>query len=167
MESRMDKTNQNVFKAYKNLVYLKVLPEQVMNGTGFYDWWMNHDGKSLVMDNKFYRSHLSDIFRFSLLTKYGGVYSDLDTINLKGFKPLLKTSGCIGFDHKSLNSAISVFSKRHPVVEAAIEEAIANYDPNFWSSLIHVLKNALVKVCNTSDPYKDLFLDIKVNNFNI
>jgi mannosyltransferase OCH1-like enzyme len=38
-------------------------------------------------------AHISDAVRLALMWKYGGFYSDLDTISLKDFSPLLKYSG--------------------------------------------------------------------------
>ena len=73
-----------------------------------------------------------DAARLALLYKYGGVYSDLDTITIKSFEPIMKYSG-FGHITESISSTAAngliVFKQKHPYLYDVIKEISQNYYP--------------------------------------
>jgi mannosyltransferase OCH1-like enzyme len=74
----------------------------------------------------------------ALLWKYGGVYSDLDTVTLKSFEPLLrsKTNG-VGYAYElydSVNNGVLVFQHHHWFLTLAMEKFVQNYNPYIWAA---------------------------------
>lgn len=73
-----------------------------------------------------------------MLWKYGGVYSDLDTITLKSFEPLLN-DGKSGFGdmkerEESIGTGILLFRTKHPFLEYAMKRFSKNYSPDIWGA---------------------------------
>ena len=65
-------------------------PHKVFENTYFEDWWNNN--KSILLNGNHPIEHLSDGLRLALVYKFGGVYSDLDTITIKSFKTFIDQS---------------------------------------------------------------------------
>ncbi|XP_071714459.1 uncharacterized protein [Rutidosis leptorrhynchoides] len=81
--------------------------------------------------------NLSNLLRYCLLYKYGGVYIDTDVIVLKSFTKLKNSIGAQTLDLNSkkwsrLNNAVMVFDKRHPLVYKFIKEFALTFDGNKW-----------------------------------
>nr|XP_043625674.1 lactosylceramide 4-alpha-galactosyltransferase-like [Erigeron canadensis] len=81
--------------------------------------------------------NLSNLLRFSLLYKYGGVYIDFDIMILKSFAKLKNSIGAITIDPNTknwsrLNNAVLVFDKMHPLVYKFIEEFALTFNGNKW-----------------------------------
>jgi len=64
-----------------------------------------------------YPAGRSNVLRYLILRKYGGIYLDFDTITLRDFSPLLNSSGFIGEEY--------VFRCEH-------ERVAGKYKRNFW-----------------------------------
>ena len=73
-----------------------------------------------------------DAARLALLYKYGGLYSDLDTITIKSFEPLMKYSG-FGYmtesNRSSLGNGLIIFTQKHPYLYYVIKEMSETYYP--------------------------------------
>nr|XP_043619851.1 lactosylceramide 4-alpha-galactosyltransferase-like [Erigeron canadensis] len=81
--------------------------------------------------------NLSNLLRYCLLYKFGGVYIDTDVIVLKSFSKLKNSIGAQTLDLSTknwsrLNNAVMVFDKRHPLVYKFIEEFALTFDGNKW-----------------------------------
>ncbi len=74
---------------YPNIIYKKLDPVELFSKTPLALWWKSGN----LEYSKFRTAHLADAARLALLWKYGGFYSDLDTISLKNFEPLNNYSG--------------------------------------------------------------------------
>ena len=105
---------------YPNIVYKKLNPIDLFGKTPLASWW-----KSGNIDfSKFRTAHLADAARLALLWKYGGFYSDLDTISLKSFEPLRNYSG-FGF--------LTEKPDKHGVEESSLGKNLKN---NFVFNII-------------------------------
>ena len=98
--------------------------------------------------------------------KYGGIYSDMDTITLKSFEPLINSNksgfGYLYENCDSLNVAFNVFTRTgHPFLKAAINEFMHNYDPNDWAKNgPGLVKRMLNKFCKIKT-----FLELELIGF--
>lgn len=82
-------------------------------------------------------AHISDAARLALLWKYGGVYSDLDTITIKSFQSLLDQTGGVGYLYEnsdSVGNGVLVFQPAHRFVNKVMEEFTKKYDPYVWGA---------------------------------
>lgn len=89
--------------------------------------------------------------------KYGGVYSDLDTITVKSFLPLIESGeGGFGYLYENKDSmgvGLLVFSRpRHPFLQYLVEKFPMNYDPDDWGKNGPILAmDSLKFFCNTDN----------------
>ncbi len=74
---------------YPNIFYKKLDLIDLFDKTPLVYWWK----QQTIKFSEFRTAHLADATRLALLWKYGGFYSDLDTISLKTFEPLRNYSG--------------------------------------------------------------------------
>ena len=94
---------------------------------------------------------------YSILYRYGGVWSDLDTITAKSFAPLLNSySAGASFllePDKSMASGVLLFAARHnPFLHYLLNELSASYDPFDWGNCgPALLQRALVSYCGVVD----------------
>lgn len=73
-----------------------------------------------------------------MLYKNGGIYSDLDTIALKSFRPLIDSKkngfGYMYEYYDALGTGFIVFPRKsHPFLNSTINTFVNSYDPNAWS----------------------------------
>jgi hypothetical protein len=92
-------------------------------------------------------NHRSDLFRYLVISCYGGVYLDWDVLVLKDLEPLLKTEFFAGFETyayykkaacENINGAVLGSIKRSPAVIRLLEEirVYLKSSPEFeWSSI--------------------------------
>ncbi|KAL9238522.1 hypothetical protein vseg_012928 [Gypsophila vaccaria] len=81
--------------------------------------------------------NLSNLLRMVLLYKYGGVYLDTDFIILKSVSGLKNSIGIQSVDDKTriwrtLNNAVLIFDKEHPLVWEFMEEFATTFDGFKW-----------------------------------
>ncbi|XP_028799261.1 lactosylceramide 4-alpha-galactosyltransferase-like [Neltuma alba] len=81
--------------------------------------------------------NLSNLIRLVVLYKYGGIYIDTDFIILKSFKGLRNCIGAQSVNPVSkhwttLNNAVLVFDKNHPLLLRFIEDFALNFNGNKW-----------------------------------
>lgn len=151
--------DKNLFEIYENIRFIETNAERIFQNSVLENWW-TRGGKDLVLNSPYSKAHLADAIRMVLLHKFGGIYSDLDTINIKSFSYLLNFNG-VGFmtefSKPSIGNGILVFKKRHKLLELAMKELIYNYEPNEWGFngpllFIRAIKN----YCRTEDIYLQL-----------
>lgn len=80
--------------------------------------------------------NLSNLVRFAVIYKYGGVYLDTDFIVLKKFSGLRNAIGAQSMDASGkwtrLNNAAFVFDKSHPLLYMFMEEFKSTFNGNIW-----------------------------------
>ncbi|CAE6036374.1 unnamed protein product [Arabidopsis arenosa] len=82
--------------------------------------------------------NLSNLARLAILYKYGGVYLDTDFIVTRSFKGLRNSIGVQTLlegdskNWKTLNNAVLIFEKHHPLVYSFMEEFASTFDGNKW-----------------------------------
>jgi lactosylceramide 4-alpha-galactosyltransferase len=149
----------SLFLRYKNLVWIKLNPYELFRDTPLWAWWIS----GAVLKSQFTTAHISDAVRLVLLWKYGGFYSDLDTITIKSFEPLLSYSGAgyiVNSKGPSLANGFLHFRAKHPLLELAIRRFADNYNPNIWGHNGPILlRNVFAHYCNSSNIYKHLILN--------
>ena len=99
--------------------------------------------------------------------KYGGIYSDLDTVTLKSFKPLMD-KGKSGIGHMFENYAdiangIMVFQSKFPFIFYVIEKFAKNYDANIWGKNGPILlAKSLLEYCDIDNIHQHLLPGYKM-----
>ncbi len=71
----------DIIAKYPNLQLIKLNLTEIFEETPLLSWWKTGS----VKKSPYLLAHLADAFRLAILWKYGGVYSDIDTITLKSF----------------------------------------------------------------------------------
>ncbi|CAO2813599.1 unnamed protein product [Amaranthus hypochondriacus] len=123
----------------RGYMILTVAPDfaLIFSGTPAQDWLerlMNgrlDPGKIPITQN------LSNLLRLAVLYKYGGVYFDSDMIILKDVSKLRNSIGVQEVDEESktwvsVNNAVLIFDKNHPLLYRFIEEFNSTFDGNLW-----------------------------------
>ncbi|XP_074310392.1 uncharacterized protein At4g19900-like [Silene latifolia] len=81
--------------------------------------------------------NLSNLLRMVVLYKYGGVYLDTDLLVLKSFSSLKNSIGIQSAYYttgtwRSLNNAVLIFDKEHPLVWKFMEEFALTFNGSIW-----------------------------------
>ncbi|XAR68834.1 Lactosylceramide 4-alpha-galactosyltransferase [Bertholletia excelsa] len=80
--------------------------------------------------------NLSNLIRFAVLYKYGGVYLDTDFIILKDLFGLRNSIGAQSVDSSGnwtrLNNAVLIFDKNHPLLYLFMEEFASTFNGYRW-----------------------------------
>lgn len=109
--------------------------------------------------------------RTALLWKYGGVYSDLDTLTLKSFEPILRSQinglGMIRLDWYGLNNAVLLFKPRHWFIQILMDSFVQDYNPYLWGANGPILFfNLLKRYCKDDDAFFVSSILPKLMKFN-
>lgn len=81
------------------------------------------------------KAHFSDLFRLLVLYKYGGMYTDIDSIWVNG-KSLLGTNFLVVNEKSQIMNGCMGFSQpRHPLLKYIINDIKRTYNPHDWTSL--------------------------------
>ncbi len=126
---------QYLLAKYPNIKIEIVKFEELINKTPLAEWWK----KDLISKDPYFRmAHMADAMRLVILYAYGGIYSDLDTITLKSFVPLLAFKCGFAFQDRQstvTNSFIVVPQKNHPFLKILIQKYTENYDGMIYRQL--------------------------------
>ncbi|KAL6133654.1 hypothetical protein ACLB2K_065888 [Fragaria x ananassa] len=81
--------------------------------------------------------NLSNVLRFALLYKFGGIYLDIDVIVLKRLSKMKNVIGAQTIDLQTRNwsrlkNAVLVFDKNYPLLFMFIQEFALTFDSNKW-----------------------------------
>ncbi|XP_057526514.1 uncharacterized protein LOC130805746 [Amaranthus tricolor] len=135
------KSGKNLIKAFleKGYFILTIAPDfpMIFHGTPAQNWLERlinggiDPGKIPITQN------LSNLLRIVVLYKYGGVYFDSDMIILKDVYGL---RNCIGIQEvnketnawTSVNNAVLIFDKNHPLLFRFLEEFNSSFNGNLW-----------------------------------
>ena len=158
-----DKQYLRLFQIYKNIIWMKLVPNELFLDTPLMKWWQTGH----LAQSKFMTAHLSDAVRLALLWKYGGFYSDLDTITIKSFQTLIGVNGAGFLNGKmpSLANGFLHFNARHPFIHLVMTNFASDYQPSIWGHNGPILLRRCMKLfCNVNDIYKSLILTDKNEN---
>ena len=152
--------NQFFLDKYPNIIPKQLDIDEFMNGTIIEKWYYNN--KKIIYSGPFAIAHLADMLRLIALWKHGGFYSDLDTITVRSVENLLDYPG-VGQIYPSKNilgSGVMIFPKRHPFLVRCLNELMASYKPNYWSTNgPNLIERILKTYCNTTEFSKDLLFN--------
>lgn len=103
--------------------------------------------------SKFYSSHLSDVLRYLLLWKYGGLFFDLDVVVLRNFNLLTENFVCKSTNNFLLSGTMHLNGTGigHIVTEKCLIYLRDHFDGNRWASNGPEVVTAVMKeLCNTN-----------------
>ncbi|CAN0879786.1 Uncharacterized protein At4g19900 [Linum grandiflorum] len=83
--------------------------------------------------------NLSNLIRIAMIYKYGGVYLDTDFIVLKDFSGLRNAVGVQTINSttnqwRSINGAVIIFDRGHPMLQEFIKEFANTFNGNKWGN---------------------------------
>lgn len=143
------KLNETLLKSYANIKLIKLDFEHVFKSTVFEEWFKSNN--KTLFSSPFFYEHASDLVRVVLLWKYGGYYSDLDTITIKSIQPLLRFNGAALQNEKpvEINNANLVFAKNHPFLLDLMDMMARSYNPYGWTANgQYKIEKTAYKFCN-------------------
>jgi len=155
VKAQFSKDNLDLIENYLNLFLVKFDPLELFRDTPLLVWWK----KGEVLKSPHITVHLSDAARYALLYKYGGFYSDLDTIAMKSFETLRNKSGAgyLNETWNSLGNGFLHFSRRHPFLEFLMKRFELKYVSGKWGKNgPALLIESLATYCEFSNIYKSL-----------
>lgn len=99
--------------------------------------------------------HLSDIFRIAVLYRYGGWYSDLDTVTIAKSNHLKNT---VALASDFVANGNLIFDSGHPFLNKLMAQAEKTFTGRGWNSLGPVLlTNTLIEEC---DLHRNIWKDL-------
>jgi hypothetical protein len=159
-------SNLFLLEKYKNIRFKQLNLSQLFQNTVMHEFWFQN--KISKAQAPYYReAHLGDALRLHLLHKYGGFYSDLDTITLKDLS-VLKLNGASYIYERNGDLGIANgmlrFKKNHPFLLQCLENFAKNYNGERWTNGPQIIYEELLKYCNIKDKDKKrLILNSKQN----
>lgn len=143
------KINESLLQAYSNIKHVILSFENVFKNTVFEDWFKTNNKR--LFNSPFFYEHASDLLRIVLLWKYGGYYSDLDTITIKNIEPLLRFNGAALQNEKpvEINNANLIFKKNHSFLYDLMDQMARDYNPYGWTvNGQYKIEKTAYKYCN-------------------
>ncbi|XP_010691811.2 uncharacterized protein LOC104905065 [Beta vulgaris subsp. vulgaris] len=126
----------------------------LFQGTPAQDWLKRLKDGKLDPGKIPIAQNLSNLLRLVILYKYGGVYLDTDMIILKDVSRLRNSIGIQEIDEKkntwsSVNNAVLIFDKEHPLLLRFMEEFNSTFDGSLWGhNGPHMASRIIKKVVN-------------------
>ena len=153
--------DSEIFKKHKNIKFKLINLNETFNNTVLHEFWFKNKLSAAIYPI-FRVSHLSDALRFLLIYKYGGVYSDLDTITIKDFSFIRKFNGFGTLENPQfVQAGVLHFSKKHPFILKCLNSFNKNYNGKVWAANGPLLiQKELAIYCNQTN-FKHLLF-----NFN-
>lgn len=157
------KINQQLLNKYKNIKFVLTSENDVYKDTPLFKWWTLQKKK---LESGLYKIHdLSDSFRIALVYKYGGFYSDLDSINIKSLESL-KNLNAIAHDKIqnkiSPSNAVLMFEKKHNFLYSTMINLANNYQTNIWGyNGPKLIERSVKQYCRLDNIYEELVFQVK------
>ncbi len=149
--------DNELLQMYKNIKFIRLDVDKVLDDTILEKWWSTDNRRLLKGSHPI--EHLADLLRIVLLYKHGGIYSDLDTINIRSFKEILDYNGVGQADNTNPGNGFLVFGKHNKLLEKAMKEFGSTYNPHLWGANGPALFLRVIKqYCNSTDPFNQLLL---------
>lgn len=145
LETKYPEEHVEILKGYNNVKMMHISTKTFFDGTPLQSWF--REGKHKT--SKYPFTHISDILRYVLLWKYGGIYLDLDVIALRSFESMVNFAGVESAEFVS--SAIISFSHNHEVANLAVEDLRQTFKGDEWAwNGPGVITRSLKKYCQAS-----------------
>ncbi|CAL4132696.1 unnamed protein product, partial [Meganyctiphanes norvegica] len=93
-------------------------------------------------------SHLSDLLRLGLLWKFGGMYTDSDTVCLRSVAGLSNVVG-LGRDNH-INTAVLHFEKQHPFIKRCMWRLFREYNWQRYITAVESVQREILDSCNVT-----------------
>ncbi|XP_076266969.1 lactosylceramide 4-alpha-galactosyltransferase-like [Rhynchophorus ferrugineus] len=150
--------------SYTNIKLLHINMDRFVEGSPVNDLWKSRK----VHNGKYPLSHSSDILRYLILWKYGGIYADLDVIVIKNLDEIPENFAGAQED-EYLASGVMGFSKYgvgHKHVESCLKDLAENYNGDVWGSNGPLIVTKLAKrLCK--DSHIKSFIGKSCENFHL
>ncbi|XP_042857551.1 lactosylceramide 4-alpha-galactosyltransferase-like isoform X2 [Penaeus japonicus] len=134
---------------YKNLRIVGADVEKIFKGTGLNNLFSS---RKWIIKAKWPPVKLSDMLRVALVWRWGGFYTDTDTVCIKDVSPL---RNIISFSDSKLNKISNgafQFQQHHKFLELLMDVQTKSFAPGSWGSLGPAAVTAVAKrMCNTTD----------------
>jgi lactosylceramide 4-alpha-galactosyltransferase len=118
------------FENYPNVRFELFDPIDVFKNTPLEKWWI--EKRVEKQKDQYYRmAHTADALRLAFIYTHGGLYSDLDRMTVKSYKPLMNYSGFFNVvdEDKGITNSILIASQNHPFLQYLMTKFAENYDP--------------------------------------
>lgn len=132
-----------LLKSYDNVKLMYINTKTFFDGTPLEQWYKT--GK--IKSSYYPLSHMSDILRYVILWKYGGIYLDLDVVVLRSFETMTNFAGAETVN--AVAAGVLSFSHNHEVAKLAVEDIRNNFKGYDWGwNGPGVITRVLKKYCN-------------------
>jgi lactosylceramide 4-alpha-galactosyltransferase len=147
--------NTSLFEKYPNIEFRVIIIDKYVNDTPLQNltgFLASHPSRNTI--NSYYHiAHVSDALRLVTIYKYGGFYSDLDTITIRNLEPLVNYCGfCFeNQEQTELTNSFFVCKKRHPVLHRLMDMYMKDYDGSWITVGPQLISKHLPIFCNASN----------------
>lgn len=95
-----------------------------------------------------FTAHRADLIRFSMLSRYGGLYLDTDTLTCRSLDNLPTT--LLLYDGKIVHIGIMALPRRHPLLERMLQSSLEmpEDDLNVYQSIVYRWTNLVRETCS-------------------
>ncbi|KAG2423426.1 hypothetical protein HXX76_015297 [Chlamydomonas incerta] len=107
--------------------------EDVLQETPLESWYLDQRGQ--LEEGEFWFSHVTDLMRFALVYKHGGVYMDADVLVMRPISAshVNKLYRSVN-DSKLFECAVVFFEAGHPYLFEVLKHIPRHYQPDDWCS---------------------------------
>lgn len=134
---------------YRNLRIVGADVEKIFEGTGLNDLFSS---RKWVMNAKWPAVKLSDLIRVALLWRWGGFYTDTDTVCIKDVSPLRNVISFSNNRRNLISNGAFQFQHHHKFLELLMEVQTKSFKPASWGSLgPEAVSTVAKKMCNVKD----------------
>ncbi|KAG2441808.1 hypothetical protein HXX76_003418 [Chlamydomonas incerta] len=113
------------------LTLVHYVVHDVLEDTPLGSWFKQKEEK--LRTGKFYFSHITDMMRFALVYKHGGLYLDADVIMMRPIS-LSHLNAVVRPPHTMIECAVVYFSAGHPFIWKVLTHIKNNYAINDWTT---------------------------------
>lgn len=146
---RANKMSDVLTKNYKNVYFRSVSLEGISKGTVLEEFVREKKYET----SKHLSSHISDILRYLILWKYGGLFFDLDIVVMKNFDKIKKNYVCRSSNNFLMSGTMHFAGTGigHIAAEKCLEYLRDNFDGDRWAANGPEVVTAVMKeICNTN-----------------
>ncbi|XP_047477064.1 lactosylceramide 4-alpha-galactosyltransferase-like isoform X2 [Penaeus chinensis] len=134
---------------YSNLRIVGADVEKIFNGTGLYGLFSS---RKWIMNAKWPAVKLSDLIRVALLWRWGGFYTDTDTVCIKDVSPLRNVISFSNSKRTLISNGAFQFHHHHKFLELLMEVQTKGFKPATWGSLgPEAVSTVAKKLCNVKN----------------
>ena len=123
-----------LFIKYQNIHIVKYSIEILLADTPAFNGYF--DIKTQISNSKYWYSHETDLIRFIMLYKYGGIYLDSDIVVLRNidYEHIKNTVSLEADNDDSITgSAFLCFEKKHPILKEILANFWTSWDTHNWA----------------------------------